>query len=221
MKDFKAIFKTYFYKTKYNIGLKKEYGETFQKKELVFYEKMYEGKPLIHKVILDCIRTNKNIQTILEIGCGIGLFLTKNRDIFEGKKYTGIDISENATDIARERSTGEFICGDFLDDGFEKKFDLIFSESVIDHVYDIDKFITKCVKLTKKYAIITSFRGYFPELEEHQTEFRNDEGIYYNNISVKKVKKILIDLGLNQKEFSIEFKRKREELDKGHTIIFQ
>jgi len=84
-----------------------------------------------------------------------------------------------------------------------KQYDLVFSLYVIDHVYDIDKFLTKILKVCKKYAYIHSYRGYFPELKKHKQNWSNDEGCYYNDISIQQTKKFLINHGLKESEFTI------------------
>ena len=102
---------------------------------------------------------------------------------------------------------------------FNKKFDLIFSFDVIDHVYDIDLFISKIVDMTKKYAYVNSYRGYFPDLENHKSEWRDSDGINYSNISVKQIQKALLNKGLSLNEFSVTGLAKDENKNHLQTVI--
>jgi len=83
------------------------------------------------------------------------------------------------------------------------QFDLVFSHAVVDHVYDIDMFLTNLIKSCKKYAYINSYRGFFPDINKHEMKWKDDDNCYYNNISIKQVKKLLLEEGLSEKEFII------------------
>ena len=86
---------------------------------------------------------------------------------------------------------------------FSQTFDLVYSHAVIDHVYDIDTFVSKMLSVCKKYLYLNSYRGYFPEIESHKSSWRDDAGCYFNDISVKQLKKILIKNGINENNFVI------------------
>ena len=85
----------------------------------------------------------------------------------------------------------------------ENKFDLVYSHAVIDHVYDIDAFVAKTISVCKKFAYLNSYRGYFPELEKHRSLWRDDAGCFFNDISIKQIKKILMKNGLDESDFVI------------------
>lgn len=85
----------------------------------------------------------------------------------------------------------------------ENKFDLVYSHAVIDHVYDIDAFMTKILDTCTKFAYINSYRGYFPQLDAHKSTWRDDVACHFNDISIKQIKKILIKNGLEEKNFII------------------
>ncbi len=74
--------------------------------------------------------------------------------MFDGKNYTGLDISPDAIDLCKQNSDFEFICGDIIKMNTEKKYDLVYSHAVIDHVYDIDTFTIKLLDATKNTFII-------------------------------------------------------------------
>lgn len=147
--------------------------------------------------------TKKNIKTVLEVGCGSGIYPIKFKEIFIGMEYEGIDFGEPAIEFCKKYSTFKFTCGDFIKMDLDKKYDLIFSHAVIDHVYDIDAFLSKIVSCCKRYAYITSYLGYFPDLENHLMKWKSEIGCYHNKLSVKEIKRVLVESGLGENEFII------------------
>ena len=118
-------------------------------------------------------------------------------------EYTGTDISETAIKQCKKNSSFEFIVGDFLKLDFTKKYDLVFSHAVVDHVYDMDAFVLKIIKLTKQFAYITAYRGYFPELKKHKMNWNHEDGSYYNDFSIIEIKEKFKEIGLKESEFTI------------------
>jgi hypothetical protein len=119
-------------------------------------------------------------------------------------QYTGIDISETAIEFCKSKSSFNFICTDFLKNNLNKKFDLVFSHALIDHVYDVDLFIEKIIDVSNRFAYVTAYRGYFPDLERHVMRRNNLEGSYYNDISIKQMSKKLAAIGLQEQEYSFD-----------------
>ena len=114
------------------------------------------------------------------------------KDVFDNVEYTGLDLSEKSLALAKKNFVdGNFIEGDFLQLSLEQDFELILSLDVIDHVYDPDAFLIKIIQKTKKFGFIRAYRGYFDEIDSHVTEYRTNEGIYLNNLSIKKIQTIL------------------------------
>ena len=85
----------------------------------------------------------------------------------------------------------------------KQEYDLVYSHAVVDHVYDIDVFIMNLVKSCKKFAYINAYRGFFPDLQKHEMKWRDDDNCYYNKISIKQIKKLLIENQLPENQFSI------------------
>ena len=146
---------------------KTEYGKSWTK-DNYWYNKIHDSNPLIHQNFINYLKEKTNVTNILEVGCGAGIYPIKMKDLFSRMQYTGIDISQSAIDYCKKNSQYEFICGDFIKMDLNKKYDLVYSHAVVDHVYDIDKFISKIIVTTSKYAYITSYRGYFPDLKRHK-----------------------------------------------------
>ncbi len=199
---------------------KSNYGDGWQSVNEQFYEHIgiLEQRPLLHKNFLEYLKKINGAETILEIGCGMGIYPIKFKNIFENKDYTGIDIGEPAINFCKNNSKFNFICGDLLETKLNKKFDLIFSHAVIDHVYDIDRYLTKIIELSKKFVYISTYRGYFPDLKEHKRTWDNENGYYYNDLSVQKVKERLLACGLIEDEFLIREQKDGMKLNQPYSI---
>lgn len=216
MKDLNAIFITYSYKLKTKLGMKTKYGKKFIEgvpnyTYEEFFARMFYSKPVCLHDFIKFI-SNKNIVNILEVGCASGKLVTYFSNFFQNKQYTGLDLSPKSIEICKKNTNFDFICGDFLKQNFDKKYDLVFSFDVVDHVYDIDLFFRKIVQSTKKYAYVNSYRGFFPDMTEHKTTYRDHEGIYMNDVSAKKIESILLAEGLDKSEFKIRSQKVRDSV---------
>ena len=210
--EYKRLKKREYYEERYDI--KKEfYGKTWVGQDDIWYSEIFDQVPLIHSSFLNYLKEKKEIKTVLEIGCGNGIYPSRYKSNFLNMDYTGIDISESAIELCKEKSDFNFICGDILKINLGKKFDLVFSHAVVDHVYDINLFFTKIVSLSKKYAYVSAYNGFFPDLAKHEMKYFKNEGYYLNKLSVKEIKDTLIRNGLYEKEFKIEL------IKTGHSNI--
>lgn len=203
MKDFKAIAQNYFGKIKSSVGMKTEYAKIFKEADVDYYQKVFDSKPLILEDFLKFLNNLQNVKSVLEIGCSTGIFPIKYYEYFKNLEYTGLDISQKCIDFCQNNSKFDFICADFIKYKFEKKFDLVFSFDVIDHVYDVKEFLTKIVASTKKYAYVAAYYGYFPDLDQHSRKWDDKDGIYFNSLSVKHLAENLRQNGLADDEFTI------------------
>ena len=194
MKDFKAIFKTY-------VGLKAELGKKFKEGGFeedhdYYYSRMFYSKISALKNF-ELFLKNIKFNSVLEIGCSVGLLPLVFNEFFKDKKYTGLDLSSKSLDIAKKNfPNGKFICDDFIKSEIAE-YDLIISFDVIDHVYNPNKFLKKIISLSKKYSYIRSYRGFFPNLKQHKMDYRSNEGIYLNNLSVSELEETLKSVTLN------------------------
>ena len=186
---------------------KEKYGKVWQEKfgdeQVQWYEEMHNSclkmHDAFHKFLME-----KSPTTVLEVGCGAGYYPRNLKDYFHGMQYTGTDISETAIEFCKSKSSFNFICTDFLKNNLNKKFDLVFSHALIDHVYDVDLFIEKIIDVSNRFAYVTAYRGYFPDLERHVMRRNNLEGSYYNDISIKQMSKKLTAIGLQEQEYSFD-----------------
>ena len=202
--DVKAIKNTISREIKIRVVGKKKYGSEWKGAPDEWYKKIHDSNYLIHEDFIKYFNEKKSqIKSILEVGCGTGIYPVKNKEMFETFEYLGFDISQDAIDFCKKNSPYQFQCGDFIKDNLDRKFDLVFSHAVVDHVYDIDAFLKKIVDATKKFAFVNSYRGYFTDLKEHKMKWRDDQACYFNDISIPRVKQVLLDSGLTEDEFII------------------
>jgi len=197
------LHKIYFQKFKRKL-FPATYGhERWNKVDEKWYSEIHNANYLLHENFIEFFKQKDNIKTVLEVGCGTGVYPIKYKNLFTEYKYTGIDFSKKNIEFCKKNSNFEFLCADFIELNLDKKYDLVFSHAVIDHVYDIDKFISKIVKMIKKYGYINSYRGYFPEMKKHKMNWVDEDGCYYNDLAVKQLKKTLLKNGLTENEFQI------------------
>ena len=205
MKDFKAISNTFKNELKQKIFGKSDYGNTdWKKASFEWYEGIHDENTKLHENFIEFLEAKrKSIQTVLEVGCGTGVYPIKYSKLFNDLEYTGIDFSETNIEYCKNNSTFNFISGDFIKMDVKQEYGLVYSHAVVDHVYDIDVFIMNLVKSCKKFAYINAYRGFFPDLEKHEMKWRDDDNCYYNKISIKQIKKLLIENQLPENQFSI------------------
>ncbi len=184
-------------KTPYGSFWKSQSGES----EVNFYDGLFKSRPELHNHFMDYLKS-KDVKTVLEIGCGTGTYPIQFKELFFNKEYVGIDFSETAIKFCRKFSTFKFLHGDFakLELG---KFDLVYSLAVIDHVTYPDEFLRKIINLTGKFAFVNAYRGYYPELEKHESHWDNEGGYFIHKLSVNKLNKILLE-NLSQDQFKIK-----------------
>jgi len=197
---------------------KSQYGEHWKPERIKWYEEIHSSNYLLHENFKKYLQEKNGIQTVLEVGCGAGVYPIKNKNLFSNMKYTGIDFSDAAVSYCKNHSDFQFICGDFIKMNIITQYDLVFSHAVVDHVYDIDTFIRNIVAATKKYAYINSYRGYFLTLQKHKMNWFENEGIYYNDLSIPQIKSTLLKCGLDSSEFII---RSQESGQSGKNVNLQ
>ena len=94
-------------------------------------------------------------MTVLEMGCGGGLFCHRIKTAVPDVKITGLDFDEGHIRFAKDKAVQlglncEFICGDALAAPYaDETFDLVFSSTVAEHL-PTEKFLAEQKRLLKK-----------------------------------------------------------------------
>lgn len=197
------------------------YGKYWQEIDSTDYDTWFQARPDLHRSFVNFLKDKADVRTVLEVGCGNGAYPITLKELFLDKEYEGVDFGSPAIEFCRKHSDFKFHLGDFITMKLDKKYDLVFSHAVIDHVYDIEAFLSKIVQVCNKYAFISSYRGYFPDRKKHVMLWDNQMGCYFNDLSPEEIKKHLLKCGLSADEFVIRG-QKGENLQDGideETII--
>jgi len=138
--------------------LREEYDQTYFLKDCGGYDsfKKYQGKQLTEDRLFAALNlANPNSNTsILDIGCGRGELcyaLARAGANVTGIDYslTAISIAENTFQDAIKKDKLEFICDDFLQFKFDKKFDRIIATDFVEHIENnrFDQVLSKVAEL--------------------------------------------------------------------------
>jgi len=100
-----------------------------------------------------------DVRTILDVGCGSG----DNLDALSREKryvLTGIDVSEQALAIARERvPEAELAILDVQREALARTFDLVISLQVVEHLLDDVSAIRHMARMAGKYVLVATMQG--------------------------------------------------------------
>jgi SAM-dependent methyltransferase len=132
----------------------KRYGPTSRHtRRLIF--KLIEGRP---------------IDSVLDAGCGPGMFLEEIAAQRPGIKLAGSDISEVGLGLARHKlPQAEFYVLDLRTDVVDRQFDLVVCSEVLEHIDDDRAAIANLHRMTGKYLVVTTVQGAYWEYESKVT----------------------------------------------------
>lgn len=99
------------------------------------------------------------VSSILDVGCGSGDNLSGLAAAGD-YQLTGIDISENALKLARQRIPGaRLIQLDVQQKSLSEKFDLVISLQVVEHLPDDVSAIRNMARMARRYVLVSTVRG--------------------------------------------------------------
>ena len=120
---------------------------------------------LIFKLI-----AGREIHSVLDAGCGPGMFLEEMADRQRGIELAGSDISEVGLSLARHKlPQAEFYALDLRTDALERQFDLIVCSEVLEHIDDDRAAIANLRRITRRYLVVTTVQGTYWEYESKVT----------------------------------------------------
>ena len=120
------------------------------------------------------LATSLHCTSILEIGCGTGIDLRLFPDTFQ---IHGIDLNDNALDIAKEKiPSANFKKGDITDLPFEdSSIDFVFTHQLLNYLDDdtLEKGVTEMYRVVRKYIMnCEKFEETEKQIDENH-KFRN------------------------------------------------
>lgn len=124
------------------------------------------------QILVNLVR-ELQVHSVLDAGCGNGANLEAIQSQLGITDVTGIDLSQNALAIARRRVAGEFKVVDLETEQLDRKFDLILTSQVIEHVVDDNGFLAKLRSMCGRYVIVATMQGRMRKSEAHIGHVRN------------------------------------------------
>ena len=95
---------------------------------------------------------------ILDVACGTGVLFPDYQKL--GADITGIDISENMVNIAREKfPDAQVICGDATEFSFDDKFDAVMIYNAFPHFDEAEKLIENLSQVLKSSGRLSVAHG--------------------------------------------------------------
>lgn len=109
------------------------------------------GRQMFHakKKILVRILKEIEIDTAIDVGCGLGFILEVYQD--HGIKYIGIDVSSNAVSFCMKK--GLNVVQKKMDE-VEAQYDLVSSDGMLEHFLHFEPYADQMMKLSRKYILL-------------------------------------------------------------------
>ena len=182
----------------------KNYGQFWKEHDggLEWYTWMYESRKAVHQDLLSFISSHSELQTVADFGCGLGVGYC---DALADRRYVGFDLAHPAIAWCQENRPNKkhhYRSCDFIVEDADEKFDLVFSQGTIDNSYDIDEYLAAMVRWSQGWIYVTCYRGWFPELTDHQYSWNEEHGCSYNDLSPSRARQTLERLGCHSIEIS-------------------
>jgi ubiquinone/menaquinone biosynthesis C-methylase UbiE len=109
-----------------------------------------------YKVLFSQIKDLK-IESILDVGCGEGITLSKLKENKIGRRYEGIDYSKEAVKIANKNYPNLHILeGDIYKLKYkDNSFDLVICSEVLEHLEDPQKALRELMRVSRRYILLS------------------------------------------------------------------
>ena len=121
-----------------------------------FYKKLELNNWYYQKWKWEYEETNlliKEGQRVMEVGCGRGYFLSQLNK--RGVKTLGLELNKEAIDYAKQ--SGIVVLNKLIEEFSNEKpekFDVVCAFQLLEHVWDVDSFLTHCIKLLKPNGLL-------------------------------------------------------------------
>ncbi|MDC3262026.1 class I SAM-dependent methyltransferase [Candidatus Pseudothioglobus singularis] len=137
-----------------------------------------------------------NSKTVLDVGCGGGVLLHKIKELLPSLSTYGVEPNKSYSDLARRRSGAEEILTSYFDsDTIDKKFDIIMSCDVLEHVDSPEIFLNDVytsLNSTGIFFLEVPSPTNFNELRPDHDMFNIAHHVFYTSVVLKEY---LVDAG--------------------------
>lgn len=187
---------------------------------LDWFEKTYDYRAPLHEVFkgwVGAVGGHEPIASALDAGCGIAFGY---HDFFADIEFTGVDMNPRNIDYCSEHYSNprhRYVCHDLVEEPLPGVYDLVFSHSTIDNVYDPEIFLRNLCRMAGKLLYVSSYRGYFPRFEQHQISWDSENRVYFNDLSPGEITRVLREEGFAQ--FMVFPQRSHREDIPAETVI--
>lgn len=113
-----------------------------------FDSKRKNALQLIHQLM----KINPNAKTFLDIGCGVGATVLQAQSL--GLKADGIEPNYWAVNYAKENFSLDLKCDYFQENLYEKKFDLIICDQVLEHLENTQQLFKAAISSLNRPGLI-------------------------------------------------------------------
>jgi len=105
------------------------------------------------------INQTNNVDTLIELGCNIGINLHAIKKGFPDIELTGVDINPKAISILNEANISKTICSSMFDLDESQQYDFVLTKAALIHVNpdQLNSIYEIIISLSKKYICICEF----------------------------------------------------------------
>ncbi len=111
------------------------------------------------RLFSNIFRPTVGVESVIELGCNIGLNLEAIKTVSPSAKLTGVEINKRAADMARKKNIGDIRDGSILEPLDLPKADLTFTKTVLIHINPdmLDKVYENLVQLSNRYVLVVEY----------------------------------------------------------------
>lgn len=171
----------------------RDFGMCWHEKaaDVEWYRWMFDGRRRMHEEAIAWVNALGPDRSVMDYGCGIGEGYC---EAFADRPYIGIDLAEASIDWAtahRMNPLHRYESRDFVADPPSKAADVVMSSGTIDNAYDPEAYLDAMIHAARAWIYLTCYRGWFPELVEHEFLWNPDHGCFYADLSAERLREHL------------------------------